>query len=76
MNDETLTFYYYNDGLTRAERQEVTNLIATDPDVAERYQEVLFVAPGLLPERSRVVLVSAEDDFLTYPVHQHLPRRL
>ena len=47
MNDETLTFYYYNDGLSRAERQEVTNLIATDPDVAERYQELSKELDGL-----------------------------
>ena len=33
MNDETLTLYYYNDGLTNAERQAVANALATDPEV-------------------------------------------
>ena len=37
MNDDTLTLYYYNDGLSKRERQAVANAIATDPDVAERY---------------------------------------
>ena len=40
MNDETLTFYYYNDGLSRAERQQVASLLATDKSVAERYQAI------------------------------------
>jgi hypothetical protein len=40
MNDETLTFYYYNDGLSRAERQQVASLLATDKPVAERYQAI------------------------------------
>jgi len=38
MNDETLTFYYYKDGLTRAEREQVASLLATDEAVARRYQ--------------------------------------
>ena len=37
MNDETLTLYYYNDGLTNAERQQVANTLATDAEVAARY---------------------------------------
>lgn len=40
MNDEKLTFYYYKDGLSRYERQQITNLLATDDDVAERYREI------------------------------------
>ena len=40
MNDETLTFYYYNDGLTREERQAVANRLATDPGTAARYQVI------------------------------------
>ncbi len=40
MNDETLTLYYYNDGLTRGERQQVANLLAVDHDVARRYQDI------------------------------------
>jgi len=40
MNDEKLTFYYYNDGLTRDERQQIANLLATDTEVAARYQSL------------------------------------
>lgn len=40
MNDERLTFYYYNDGLTRAERQQIANLLATDVEAAKRYQAI------------------------------------
>jgi len=40
MNDDTLTLYYYNDGLTTPERQQVTNAIATDASVATRYREL------------------------------------
>lgn len=40
MNDETLTLYYYNDGLTREERQEVANRLAADPGTAARYQTI------------------------------------
>ncbi len=40
MNDEKLTFYYYNDGLTRDERQQIANLLATNPDVASRYRDI------------------------------------
>jgi len=40
MNDDTLTLYYYNDGLTNAERQAVANALAIDPALAERYQSL------------------------------------
>ncbi len=40
MNDEKLTFYYYNDGLSRDERQRIANLLATDTGIAKRYQEI------------------------------------
>lgn len=40
MNEETLTFYYYKDGLSKSERQEVVNALATDPDLANRYQRL------------------------------------
>ena len=40
MNDETLTFYYYKDGLSREEREQVANLLATDQAVARRYQDI------------------------------------
>jgi hypothetical protein len=38
MNDETLILYYYDDGLTGKEREEIASRLATDPDVAKRYQ--------------------------------------
>ena len=38
MNDETLLLYYYRDGLTRREREEVASLLATDSGIAERYR--------------------------------------
>lgn len=40
MNDDTLTLYYYNDGLTHAERQAVANALASDEALAERYQSL------------------------------------
>lgn len=40
MNDETLTLYYYNDGLTPRERQQVASSLATDQDVAKRYEKL------------------------------------
>lgn len=47
MNDETLTFYYYEDGLTRDEREQVATLLDTDPAVAQRYQEICQQLDGL-----------------------------
>ena len=38
ITDDQLTLYFYNDGLSRAERQTVSNAIAADPDVAARYR--------------------------------------
>jgi len=38
MNDDTLTLYYYNDGLSNAERQVIANALAADPALADRYQ--------------------------------------
>ena len=38
MNDETLILYYYKDGLTRREREEVASRLATDMETAERYR--------------------------------------
>jgi hypothetical protein len=40
MNDDTLILYYYNDGLSTRERQEVANAIATDAKVAGRYEAI------------------------------------
>lgn len=38
MNDDTLILYYYNDGLSNRERQAVSNAIATERSVADRYE--------------------------------------
>jgi hypothetical protein len=38
MNDDTLTLYYYNDGLSNRERQAVAHALATNDEVAARYQ--------------------------------------
>lgn len=38
MNDDTLTLYYYNDGLTQAERLQVSNALAADSELAARYK--------------------------------------
>lgn len=40
MNDEMLVLYYYNDGLSNDERQEVCNALAADPEIAERYRRL------------------------------------
>jgi hypothetical protein len=40
MKDDTLILYYYNDGLSNRERQEVANALATDEEVAGRYEEL------------------------------------
>ncbi len=40
INEETLTFYYYNDGLSKSQRQEVVNALASDPALANRYQRL------------------------------------
>jgi len=40
VNDDILTLYYYKDGLSRAERQRVAHAIATEPDVARRYEAI------------------------------------
>lgn len=40
MNDEMLTLYYYNDGLTNDERQRVCDALAADSELAERYRRL------------------------------------
>ena len=40
MNDDTLTLYYYNDGLTQDERLEVSNALATDTELAAHYKSL------------------------------------
>lgn len=40
MNDEMLTLYYYNDGLTNDERQQVCDALAADQELAEQYRRL------------------------------------
>lgn len=40
MNDEMLALYYYNDGLTNDERQQVCDALAADAELAERYRRL------------------------------------
>lgn len=47
MNEETLIFYYYNDGLSNAERQQVALALQKDPALAERYRLLSGVLDAL-----------------------------
>ena len=38
ITDDLLTLYFYNDGLTRAERHAISSAIAADAEIAERYR--------------------------------------
>lgn len=40
VSDDTLTLYFYSDGLTQSERQAVAHAIAADASVAERYKQL------------------------------------
>lgn len=40
MNDDRLILYYYGDGLSEAERDEIAAQLATDPDIADRYRQL------------------------------------
>ena len=40
VSDDTLTLYFYSDGLTRGERQAVAHALASDANVAERYKRL------------------------------------
>ena len=40
INEETLTFYYYEDGLTDSERLSVTNALSENAELAARYAEL------------------------------------
>ena len=48
MNDETLTLYYYNDGLSTREREQVAHALATDSVVSERYQALCRELDGIV----------------------------
>lgn len=50
MNDDTLLLYYYKDGLTRAERRDVTEALAGDPAIATRYSALTAQLESLREE--------------------------
>lgn len=47
MNDDTLTLYYYNDGLTTEERRQVASELGSDPALAARYDDLCRQLDGL-----------------------------
>lgn len=53
MNDDMLTLYYYNDGLTNDERQQVCDALAADSQLADRYRrlsvELAAISAGPAP---------------------------
>lgn len=48
MNDDTLTLYYYNDGLTTREREQVASALATDASIGTRYRELCAELESLI----------------------------
>jgi hypothetical protein len=54
LTDDTLTLYYYDDGLTAAERQSVTEALAADEALAERYRQLVATLSGLSPATKKV----------------------
>ncbi len=38
ITEDTLTLYYYEDGLTAAERRDVEAALSADPELAERFR--------------------------------------
>ncbi|MEO1203194.1 MAG: hypothetical protein AAFX10_10830, partial [Pseudomonadota bacterium] len=50
ISDDTLTLYFYNDGLSRDERQAVAGFIAADPAVADRYRRLSDELAGIAIE--------------------------
>ena len=55
MNDDTLVLYYYNDGLTDAERRQVEAALAADSELAARF-EALRKDLGVVAEVEQVKL--------------------
>ena len=38
MNEQTLTLYYYDDGLSDTQREQVHDALSGDPQLAQRYE--------------------------------------
>ncbi|MFT5804014.1 MAG: anti-sigma-K factor RskA [Candidatus Paceibacteria bacterium] len=52
MNEQTLTFYYYDDGLDEDERRAVELALASDPQLAQQYQRLAAELDALLGSAS------------------------
>lgn len=77
INEETLTFYYYNDGLSKSERQEVVNALASDPALADSYlhlsRQLDGLADQLLSRPPTDMVERWHDTIKTAAVHQASP---
>ena len=55
MNEDTLILYYYNDGLSDRERQQVETAINADPVIATRYEALCRQLNDLRATNDQVV---------------------
>lgn len=55
MNDDMLTLYYYNDGLTADERQQICNALAADSALADRYRQLSNELSGIHDTKAEVL---------------------
>lgn len=55
ISDETLAFYFYDDGLTPGQRRDIDAALLADPDLAARYAELSRQLNGLQPEEDVAV---------------------
>ncbi len=53
--DDTLTLYFYDDGLSPAERQRVQRAMSEDPALAERYRRLSAELSRMQPEASEAL---------------------
>ena len=78
ISDETLTFYYYHDGLSTAQRQIVTSALAIDDDLAERYRALSRDLDGLFNPGSVAVpqdMTERWHDTIKNAARREAPRR-
>ncbi len=55
IDDDVLTLYFYNDGLTPAERETVAGALAADPDLAARYRRLCGELDAIAVEPARPI---------------------
>ena len=70
MNDDLLTLYFYDDGLSAEERQQVARTLQSDAELAER---PLRQAPRAEPEAAAVIEEDAEHMASAVPVDEERP---